>query len=70
MNLPIRKLQFRKSFSIKFVRIQMAKSFPQQTSKQIHICKWISFAISTFVLVEEIASVTSFDPELTVSWKN
>ena len=48
----------------------MSKGFPDQMANFFHICKWISFAISNFVLVEEIASVTSFDPELTANWKN
>ena len=34
----------------KFVLIEFA---PPECQKTFHICKWISFAISTFVLVEE-----------------
>ena len=34
----------------------MAKRFSHQMSKTFHICKWISFAISTFVIVEETPS--------------
>ena len=37
----------------------MAKSVPDQMSKTFQICKWISFDISTFDIVEEMAfSVT------------
>ena len=38
----------------------MAKSFPDQMPKQIIICKWISFAILTFVIGEETPSVHVF----------
>ena len=34
----------------------MAKCFSHQMSKHFHICKWISFAISTFVIVKETPS--------------
>ena len=34
----------------------MAKHFSHQMPKTFHICKWISFAISTFVIVEEMLS--------------
>ena len=34
----------------------MAKRFTHQKSKTFHICKWISFAVSTFVIVEETPS--------------
>ena len=34
----------------------MAKRFSHQISKTFHICKWISFTISTFVIVEEAPS--------------
>ena len=34
----------------------MAKGSPDQMSKKFHICKWISFAISTFFIVEETPS--------------
>ena len=35
----------------------MAKRFSHQMSKTFHIFKWISFAISIFVIVEETPSV-------------
>ena len=69
MNLPIHKLQVHKLVSIKFACIKVSKCFPQQISKQIHIYKWISFAISIFFLVKEMASVTTFDQEVTANWK-
>ena len=34
----------------------MAKSFPDKLSKNVHIFKWISFAISTFVIIEKMPS--------------
>ena len=34
----------------------MAKRFSHQMSKTFHICKWISLAILTFVIVEEMPS--------------
>jgi hypothetical protein len=36
--------------------IQMAKIFPYQMTKFVHICKWIFFAISSFPLIHEITS--------------
>ena len=36
----------------KLVSIEFA-----QMAKSVHICKWICFAISTFVIIEEMASV-------------
>ena len=54
MDQPVSKLQihnlieFTPSNVKKFSHLQMAKTF--------HICKWISFAISTFVIIEEMAS--------------
>ena len=35
---------------------KMAKRFSHQMSKTFHIFKWISFAVSTFVIVEETPS--------------
>jgi hypothetical protein len=32
-------------------------SFPDQMAKKNYICKWIYFAISTFAIIEEMASV-------------
>ena len=34
----------------------MAKSFPDKMSKNVHICNWISFAISTFIIIEKMPS--------------
>ena len=34
----------------------MSKSFPDQMATYFYIAKWILFAISTFVIVEEMAS--------------
>ena len=33
----------------------MAKRFSHQMAKNIYICKWTFFAISTFAIIEEIA---------------
>ena len=41
--------------AILFSNLQMSKSF--------HICKWISFAILTFVIIEEMASAYSLSTE-------
>ena len=38
------------------VAVRMAKSFQHQMAKQFHIFKWIFFVISTFAIMEEIAS--------------
>ena len=51
----IHKLQVCKAVSIEFVLSKRQKSFRDQMAKNFHICKWISFAISTFVILEEIA---------------
>ena len=34
----------------------MAKTFPDQMAKYFHICKWMSFPISTFHTIEKMAS--------------
>ena len=38
----------------------MSKSFPDQMAKHFHICKCISFAISTFVIKEKMGSCIIF----------
>ena len=35
---------------------QFRLNFPDQIAKHFRICKWISFTISTFVMIEEMAS--------------
>jgi hypothetical protein len=50
MDWPVCKLQV-----YIFVLIEFAppECFSRQVSKTFHICKWMSFAISTFISVEE-----------------
>ena len=49
--------QVHKLQDLKLVSVEFAAS----NGKKNHICKWISFFISTFAIIEEMASVLLYD---------
>ena len=74
MDWPVLKLQFCKAVLIEFALSKYQKVFQV---KWQNICKWISFAISTFVIIEEMDSASMaflmgswpFPFNLRSSWK-
>ena len=56
MDWPNGKLQVCKFVSIEFAPQIEKKKLHLQMIKSFHICKWINFAISTFVIIEEMTS--------------
>ena len=55
MDQPVSKLQVHNLVLIEFAHSNV-KTFPHlKLTRTFHICKWISFAISTFVIIEEMA---------------
>ncbi len=51
MDEPVTKLQVDNLASIEFAHSNVKKVSHLQMAKTFHICKWISFAISTFVII-------------------
>ena len=55
MDQPVSKLQVHNLVSIEFAHSNVKKFSHLQMAKSFHICKWIYFAISNFVIIEEMA---------------
>ena len=55
MEKPVSKLQVHNLASIEFAHSNVKNVSLLQMAKTFHICKWISFAISTFNILEKMA---------------
>ena len=56
LDWPVHKLQVCILVLIEFAPPEWQNIFQNKCQNNFHICKWISFAISTFVIVEETPS--------------